>query len=106
MIEKIEAWARTETVQVITLGLSVGILFYLACIIHKKLQVSFITMIISKLRQTTIEILFNALSLTAIFTRGLRCLENGLLNVRRWTFPPPFPTPTAFGVAHTTCFGE
>ena len=38
-------------------------------------------MIISKLRQKTIGILLKALSLTATFTRGLRCLENGLLNV-------------------------
>jgi len=53
-------------------------------------------MIISKIHQTKIKILFNALSLTATFTRGLHCLGNGLLNVRQ-------PTDVSATISETPC---
>jgi len=54
----------------------------LVCIIHKKLQISFITMFISEILYTKFKISFNVLKLTANFSCGLRCLENVLLTIK------------------------
>ena len=56
----------------------------LTCIIHKKLQIYFIPMSISEIHQTKNNFLSTYCLLAAKFSCGLRCLENGLLNVLRY----------------------